>query len=175
MISPDWKRIAAIEVIDDGSLAGVWIAVDSRSGRIHLYDCCKIGHRPIAVIAERITEHARWIPVAWEKSATAMADKLKERGCNMTFEPYEENDALAEVIARDIETRMDTGRFLVEPVCAEWIDEYKQHNRRDQKVPREGFPLMTATRFACAMFDEWAKPEGLPGATRRNHPNVPVT
>ena len=92
----------------------------------------------------------------------------------MTYEPYEHSDSLAEVIARDIEARLDTGRFIVEPQCAEWLDEYRSFDRRDQKIPHEGFPLMTATHIACAMFDEWARPERHPDYRKVNHPNLAV-
>ena len=174
MIQPDWKRIAGLEVVDDGTIAVAWIAHDRTADVIHLYDCCIFRREVLAIIAEGLNNHGRWIPIAWEKSAKPMAEKLRERGCNLTYDPHEDNDAVAEAVARDIWGRMRSGRFRVQKGLAEWLDEFKTFNRTDQKVPRETHPLMTATRFAVAMHDEWAKPERHAGYRKINHPNVAV-
>lgn len=174
MMQPDWRRIAGIHVIDDGTAAVVWIAHDRHTDTIHVYDCAMFRREVLAVIAESINARGRWIPVAWEKKAKAMSEKLKDRGVNMTYDPFEDNDAVAEVIARDIWERMRGSRFRVDKRLAEWLDEFKTFTRTDHKVPRETHPLMTATRFACGMYDEWARPERMPGASKPSYPKIAI-
>lgn len=174
MIEPDWKRMAGVHVQDEGSIGAVWIAHDRRADCIHLYDCCMFRREVWAVIAEGFNARGRWIPIGWEKPQKAMADKLLDRGCNMTVEPYEPSDGVAEVVARDIWERMRSGRFKVDKRLAEWLDEYRTFYRSGTKIDVVSFPLMAATLCACAMFDEWARPERMPGAGRANHPNIPV-
>ena len=174
MIQSDWKRIAGVEMIDDGTMAAVWIAHDRHTDVIHLYDCAIFRREVLAVIGEGINARGRWIPLAWEKRARPIAEKLRERGCNLTYEPHEDSDAVAEAIARDIWGRMRSARFRVDKRLAEWLDEFKTFNRQDQKMPKETHPLMAATRYACAMYDEWARPERHVGHGKINHPNAVV-
>ena len=60
---------------------------------------------------------------------------------------------LAEVSSRELWERMRTGSFKVNKALSGWLDEYRGFARRDGKIPREGYPLMTATRYAVAMVD----------------------
>src|SRR3546814_4945820 len=113
-----------------------------------MYDCCVFRREVLAVIAEGLNARGRWIPVAWESALKDMADKLLDRGCNVLPEPVKDTDALAEVTSRDIEERMRSGRFKVDKRLAEWLDEFRAFSRRDAKVPRTGYPLMSATRHA---------------------------
>lgn len=174
MIEPDWPQICGIHVEKDGTIGAVWIAHERQADRIHLYDCAIFTREVPVIIGQSLSNHGRWIPIAWEKKQKAMCEKLKDRGCNMTHEPHDDDDAVAEAVSRDIWERMRGQRFKVERRCAEWLDEFKNFTQKDQKVPREGYPLMSATRYAVAMFDEWARPERMPGAHRKNYPAVAV-
>lgn len=174
MIKPDWKRIAGVEVVDDGTVASVWFAHDRLADQIRLYDACVFEKEVLVVIAEGLNARGRWIPIAWEKEAKPFADSLLKRGCNMIPEPCEHGDAVADVISRDISERMRTKRFIVEKRLASWLDELRAFTTRDGKVPREGFPLMAATRHAMAMFDEWARAESTTRAITANYPKVNV-
>lgn len=150
MIEPSWKRLCGISVQDEGQIGAVWVAVDPMTDAIHLYDACVFRLEVISVIAEGLNARGRWVPIAWEKSAKAMRDKLEERGCRTMSEPYDETPAIAEVISRDIWERMRSGRFKVDKRLQVWLDEFKSFQRVDGKIPEEGYPLQAATRAAVS-------------------------
>lgn len=174
MISPDWKRIAGMDVQADGTIGVVWLTLDARADRLWVYDSSVFRLEVPAVIADGISNHGRWIPIAWEKKAKPMMETLKRRGLNFTHEPHVDDDAVAEAVSRDMWGRMRSGRFSRDSQTAEWKDEYDNFARKEFKVPREGYPLMSATRYACAMFDEWARAEVLPGSSRKSYPAVAI-
>jgi len=174
LIDPGSKRIAGVYFEDDGNMAAVWLAHDDRADRLHVYDACLFRQDVPAVHAEGLNARGRWIPIVWPKEAKPLADKLSARGCEMTLEPYEETELVAHAISNDIDERMRTARFKVEKRLAVWLDEYKNFHTRDGKVPLNGFPLMSATRAAVALFDEWARPQHLAGHSTPNHPKIAV-
>ena len=153
MIQSDWRRIAGIEVGDDGTIACVWTAHDKKTDIIHMYDACIFRREVPVVIAEGLNARGRWIPISWEAKAKDFADKLLDRGCNMLPEPNKDSDTMAEVVSRDIWERMRTGRFKVDKRLKEWLDEFDTFHRKDSKVPKGTHPMMAATRHAMAMLD----------------------
>ena len=172
MIQDDWRRISGISTEGDGTIGAVWLAIDRFADVIHLYDCCVFRREVPAVIAEGLNARGRWIPIAWEKSAKAMSDMLLERGCNMVYEPFTDDEVTAEVISRTIWERMRSSRFKTDKRNAEWLDEYKQFYRQDHKIPQTGFPLMAATRNAVGMADEWARAQTPAGGNKNNFANL---
>jgi hypothetical protein len=173
MIEGHWRRISGVHVQDDGTIGVAWMAHDKDADCIHLYDACVFRREVIAVIAEGLNARGRWIPVAWEKAAKGMADKLLDRGCNMLPEPSDDADALAEVTSRDIWERMRSGRFKVDKRLAEWLDEFKTFTREDSKVPKTNHPLMAATRHAVAQLD-YAKRQAPKGQRKTLYPKVAI-
>ena len=170
MIDSSYRRIAGVHVQEDGTVAAVWVALDKDTDCVHLYDCAKFSREVLAVIGEGLNARGRWIPIAWEKSAKDMADKLLDRGCNMLPEPSTDTDAMAEVVSRDVWERMRTDRFKVDKRLAEWLDEYRTFYREDSQVPKTGHPLMSATRHAISQL-EYARRQ-MKGKKTVNYPKV---
>lgn len=152
MISSDWFRIAGLHLQEDGEAAAVWLALDKATDVAHLYDACLFRREVLAVIADGMNARGRWIPIAWERDAKAMADRLLDRGCNMLPEPNEDKPGMAEQVTRDIWGRMRSGRFRVDRRLQEWLEEMRNFNLEGSKVPLGSHPLMAATRHAVAMF-----------------------
>lgn len=174
MIGEDWPRVAAIAVEANGDIAAVWTAFERATDTVHLYDACKLNHEALAIIAEALNARGRFIPVAWSASSAAIAKDLLNRGCNMMYDQADESEAMTEVITRTIWERMRTARFRVERRLAEWLEEMKKCQFDvGGKIPREGFPLMAATRAALQMLD---RGRASPGAVTRRKlfPNIAV-
>jgi len=53
-----------------------------------------------------------------------------------------------------------------------WLEELENFTRKENKVPLQGFPLMSATRYAVGMFDEWARPERMVDFGSNAYPEV---
>lgn len=173
MIDPLWRRICGLHIEDEGHVGAVWIAHDKETDTLHAYDCAIVRKEVLAVISECLNSRGRWIPIAWEKSAKAMADQLIDRGCNMLPETDTETKAIREMSTREIWERMRTGRFKVDKRLSEWLDEYKTFNREDSQVPNAKHPLMSATRHAVAQLD-YAIRQRTTHKTQRNFPKVAI-
>lgn len=171
MIAPEWRRIAGIQVMDEGDIGAVWLAHDKMSDTVHVYDCCVFRREVFAVIAEGLNCRGRWVPIAWESKAKDMADKLLSRGCRMLPEPIKDSQTVAEVSSRDILERMKTGRLKVDKRLGEWLDEYKKFYRQDAQVPMSGSPLMAATRHAVSQLP-YARRQAKAGRKIGNFPKV---
>ncbi len=172
MIDSSWKRIAGMHVQEDGEMAIVWLAHDKLSDVVHLYDSCAFKNEVPVVIAEGLNARGRWIPIAWEKSAKNMADSFLERGCKMLPEPSNDSDQLAEVLSREIQERMRTGRFKVDKRLKDWIDEFDSFEKIEGKVPRGNSPFMSATRHAIAQLKSAKKLQNR--STTLNYPKVSI-
>ena len=117
-----------------------------------MYDSALFSREVFAVIADRIRGDKgknKWIPVAWEESASEVAKKLKDRGCKPLVDGYKDNAALAEVNSREMWESMRTGSFVPGKQNSQWFDETDRFRHVDGgKIPLQGFPLMSATRHA---------------------------
>lgn len=173
MIAPEWRRICGLHVQDEGEIAAVWLAHDRIPDVLHAYDCAIFRREVMAVIGEGLNARGRWIPIAWEKTAKEVADKLLDRGCNMLPEAEKETQAVREVTSRDIWERMRTGRFKVDKRLSEWLDEYRAFYREDSQVPNTSHPLMSATRHAVAQLD-YAKRQHAGKKRVGNFPRVAI-
>lgn len=174
MIEDHWPRLGAIDLQQDGRLGAIWIARDPIADVAHLYDAALFEREVEVVIAHGINARGRKVPVAWEKKAKAMSDALIKLGCNMMPEPCDDDDAMAEVISRNIWARMRASRFRVDRSLSEWLTEYGEFRRNDSRIPKDGFPLMAATRYAVTMFD-YARAIERTGMSRRDaYPKVAV-
>jgi hypothetical protein len=156
-MNPDSKRISAIHVEDDGRIAAVWMGHDKIADVVTLYDCCLFNAEVLPVIAEGMNARGRWIPIAWSDKAKPMSDELLNRGCSMLYDPVKETPELAELLTRELLSRMKTGRFKVEKRLGEWLKEFEVFSKQDGKVPVSAYPLMAATRYAIASLHEAKK------------------
>ena len=148
MIDPAWKRICGLHVQDNADMATVWLAYDKTTDVVHMYDACVFKAELPVVVAEGLNARGRWIPISWNNDGKEMAESLLDRGCSTLRDGVTDSDAMAEVVSRDIQERQRTGRFKVDKRLGEWLDEYKTFFRQGGKVPRDGYPLMSATRHA---------------------------
>lgn len=153
MIEPHWKRIAGLHAGDDGTIGVVWLAHDPDGDYIRVYDSCVFKREVLAVIAEGLNARGRWIPIAWRKDDKDTSDSLLNKGCRMTYEPAQDTDTIAEVVSRDIWERMRTGRMTVDKRLGDFREEFKAFELDKNKIPRDGFPLMSATRHAIERLD----------------------
>jgi len=145
------KRIAAIRCEDDGLIAAVWMAHDTISDTVEIYDSCEFRREVLAVIAAGLNARGRWIPIAWEKSSSDLADKLLlDHGCKMLVDPVIETPQETEMLSREIWERMRTGRFKVDRRLADWQREFKLLDANKGQIPVAGYPFMAATRYAVA-------------------------
>lgn len=148
VIEPTWRRIAGVHLEEDGTAGAVFLAHDTVSSVVHCYDAALFRAEVPAVISEGIAARGRWIPIAWRKPDKEFAESLRSAGLNLLPEPVADNQAVAEVISREIWQRLRAGRFRVDKRVFEWLNEYRSFNREESKVPMNGFPLMSATRYA---------------------------
>lgn len=167
MIAPEYKRICGIHMQEQGEIGAVWMAHDKETDRIHLYDACVFKNEVLAVIAEGLNARGRWIPIAWTNDDKDLADQLLKRGCTTLYEPAQE---VTEMTSRDIDERMRSKRFKVEPRLGEWLEEFKAFYKEGSQVPK-GFPLMTATRIAVADLRK-AKRQASKSKSQKNYPQV---
>ena len=173
MIDNNWKRIAGIHVQQGGSIFAIWLALEPDTDLIQVYDACEFKVEVPVVIAEGLNARGRWIPIGWEKSAKTVADQLLDRGCNMTYEPNDDSDWNAETVSRDIWERIRTKRFQADKRLKAWADEYKSFNRDQQKIPKDTFPYMSATRHAMALLS-YAKRLNVSKSQKINYPKTAI-
>lgn len=148
MIQPHWKRLSAVHAQEDGTIGAIWLAYDPEGDYIHVYDSCLFKREVFPVIAEGLSARGRWIPVAWRDADSDLSNALKERGCSMLRKPSVDTDTIAEVLSRDMWSRMRTGRLTVDKRLGDWKAEFTSFERDKNQIPRNGFPLMSATRHA---------------------------
>ena len=173
MIHPTWKRISGLHVEDDGTVGAVWLAHDTTTSTVHCYDAAVFRTEVQAVIMEAIASRGRHFPMAWRKQDKPFADDLLKAGVNILPDHCDDNQAVAEVISREVWQRLRTGQFRVERRVGDWLSEYEAFDRDDSKIPLAGYPLMAATRHALEMLS-YAKREREPGAKRRNFRKVAI-
>lgn len=147
-----WPCVAGMHAEGNGDIAVVWLARDTSTDRVYLYDSALFKREVLGLIAKSIKEKGAWVPLAWEQDAAEIAGKLKADGCKTISEGYKETQALAEVNSREIWERIRTKRFMVGRANEEWWTERKRFAYLDGKVPQEGFPLMSATRHAVSQL-----------------------
>lgn len=148
MISNEWKRICGLHIAKDGTMAGVWLAHDTDTDTVHLWDAANFDNEVPVVIAEGLNARGRDAPVAWRKKKKTLANQLKERGCNMLHDPVDEE--VVDTVAREIRERIRTSRFKVDKRLKNWQEEYVKFQRDGDS---DEFPLMAATINAVAMLD----------------------
>lgn len=163
--------MAGMHVDPDGTWGVVWLAHDEQNDTVRVYDAAIFKREVRAVIAEGVAARGRHIPMAWRRADKPFADDLLDAGMNVIPEECIDDDAMIEVISREIWQRLRTGQFKVEKRVGDWLHEYKRYDREDSKVPTAGFPLMGATRHAIEMLP-YARAERSAGKKQRNYPKL---
>ena len=91
----------------------------------------------------------------------------------MLPEGVKDTQAMAEMAAREVWERMRSNRFRVDKRNSDWLDEYRNYYVKDAAVPLEGFPLMSATRYATECILDARPLKGF-GSSVKNYPEVKV-
>lgn len=102
------------------------------------------------VIADSFHVRGQWVPIAWSASAEKLTDELRKRRCRMLPNGIKESLHEAGIITRDIDQRINTGRFIVADRLGSYAREIKNYRSHAGQALQEGVPLMTATRYAMA-------------------------
>lgn len=142
------RLIAGLHVEEDGRIGVVWISVDDL-GVFRVKDAALFRNEHFAVVADGIAARGRWVPIAWGKSSEAFVAKLKkDYGCRTLTDPCSDNEAFVKAMTNQLVQALTNSRLRVEsPTIGEWLNEYDQVQSLGD-VPKDGYPLMSATRYA---------------------------
>lgn len=130
-----------------------WLGIDGLkpTSRVALYDSFVFGQRvTFPSIAAELKRHGQWLPIAWKKEDEEFASSLRDLGCMVLPEGYDDTPEVARKTMMEIDERITTGSFVVENPGAQvaWRNEAKGFSLKDGVVPQVGAPLMSATRHA---------------------------
>lgn len=145
---PSLKRIAGFHVNPDGTFGAVWMFRDPETDYVEVYDAALFEREVYPVVADAFIARGRFIPVAWNKADKATSDELLNRGVRMLPEGVDDSEEIAAVVSREIQGRMRAKMFKAKKELGNWFHEFNSFATTGGKVPREGFPLMSATRYA---------------------------
>lgn len=169
MIDANFGRVAGISVVEEGTLAAVWLAYDKQTDTAHLYDCA-LFDAPMDRIAEGLNARGREIPVAWAASAKSVADRLLyDYGVNTITSNDAVADGLAALEMKSLVARLNGQRLIIDPRCKEWTREYAAWTRDEAPVPES--PLLVATRIAFGRLD-YARPRQRTRGTQAAYPRI---
>lgn len=130
-----------------------WLGVEGLkpTSRVALYDSFVFSPRvTFPSIAAELKRHGKWLPIAWKKDDEEFAKSLRDLGCNVLPEGYDDTPEVARKTMMEIDERISTGSFVVENPGAQaaWRTEAKGFSLKAGMVPQVGAPLMSATRHA---------------------------
>jgi len=164
-IIPDaWPRIAAIDFGWDHPTAVVWMAHDTETDTVYVYDVACQNNTTAATFAGVINSRERWIPLAWPKdglqsdkgSGVSLADQYRQAGVNMLHDwarnPIAPGDTSKgnnhiEPGIMDMLQRMESDRFKVFAHLQQWFLEFRGYHRKDGKIAPVNDDIMSATRY----------------------------
>ena len=172
-----WRRICGIDFGMGHPAAAAWLALDSETDILYLYDCYKKADEVPLYHAAAIKARGSWIPVAWPQdglqrdkggSGIALAEQYRAHGVNTLdeFAHWDVDTMAAEAIQRPTSRaagsnllleRMHTGRFKVFRSAAgeEFLKE-KRMLHRASKPPFEIVPefddIESAVRYGLMML-----------------------
>ncbi len=165
-IPSHWPRIAGIDFGYTHATAVVWLALDTETNTVVIYDCIKIEKREIVEIAPYILQRdISDVPIAWPHDGNkqfGMGDSIQQqyRNYGVNLLPEKFTNPPKEGVAEhkggiqimpgivDMATRMNEGRLKVFSHLVEWFDEYKNYHHKDHKIVDRDDDLMAATRYA---------------------------
>lgn len=162
---PDhWPKIAAIDFGYDHPTAVVWVAHDTESDTVYVYDAYSKSKETPITHSAAIRSRPHFIPIVWPKdglqsdkgSGVSLADQYRAQGINMLHDFFRNPptpDAPKGTV--NIEPgimamlqRMETGRFKVFTHLQDWWQEYSGYHRKDGVIVPMKDDLMSATRYA---------------------------
>ena len=171
-IPDDWPRICGLDFGWDHPTAAVWLALDTQSDCIYIYDEYSKrqaqAHEHVAALNSR----PHFIPVAWPKdglqsdkgSGIGLADQYRKLGANLLFDWFRNPLAPGDTGSgnNNIEPgimmmlhRMETGRLKVFPHLMEWFKEFRAYHRKDGKIAPIRDDLMSATRYGVMSIERY--------------------
>ena len=164
---PDhWPRVAGLDFGWDHPTACVWLAIDTDSDTIYVYDAYSKSKESVVVHSAAIKSRDQSIPIGWPKdglqsdkgSGISLADQYRQQGVNMLpdwarnpvapGDTKKGNNAIEPGIM-DMFQRMETDRFKVFSHLEEWWQEFRSYHRKDGKIVPMKDDLMSATRYGC--------------------------
>lgn len=161
---PDhWPRIAGIDFGWNHPTASVWLAHDTETDTIYVYDAYRQSEQTPIIHAAAIRERGDWMPIAWpldglqtEKGTGVQLKELyRKQGLKMLFDHAKYADDRGNKVepgVLDMLQRMQTGRFKVFSSLTEWIEEFRLYHRKEGKIVPIFDDLMAATRYALMML-----------------------
>ncbi len=187
---PDhWPRVAGIDFGWDHPSAASWLAHDTDTDTVYLYDTYKARQTLIPVQASAINSRGEWIPVAWPhdgyQTKDAMqgeqiAEQYRKEGVNMMgesarFVKTSDEDRVSSVFSVEagiqmMLTRMQTGRFKVFKHLEDWLSEFRIYHRKDGVIVKEFDDSISSSRYAMMMLRmAITKPQKRTTARARNY------
>ena len=164
-IPSHWPRVSAIDFGYDHPTAMVWIAHDTESDTVYVYDCYSRRQETPLVHAAAIRERPHYIPIVWPRdglqkdkgSGVSLAEQYREQGVNMMFQcfsnpPTPDNpkgNINIEPGIMALLQRMETGRFKVFSHLHDWFQEFSGYHRKDGVIVAMKDDIMSATRYAA--------------------------
>lgn len=162
-----WPRICGVDFGIDHNFAAVWVAWDRDNDCIYVYDVYCVDDKSMPDHVSVIKSHGEWIPVVWphdglqreKSSGKPLADLYRDEGANMRIEPFSnppapgqkegEGGNSVEFGIKEMQHRMETGRFKVVRRVKDWWDEFRMYHRKDGKIVPVNDDVMSATRYAA--------------------------
>lgn len=160
-----YRRIVGLDFGVSHPTAAIWMAYDSDSDTVYVYDIYKSKDNDLVQHADAINSRGKWIPVAWPHdglktemgSGKSYADLYREKEVNMLrmsarYDNKTGGRQAVEPITDSILNRMQAGRFKVFSHLRDWFSEKNSYHRKDGKIVDYNDDLMSATRYGAMML-----------------------
>ncbi len=158
-----WKRINGIDFGGwDHPTAVSFLAYDSDSDVIYLYDCYRKKEGNALIHAGAVKPRGDWIPVAWphdglqhdKGSGLEVRAQYASHGLNMLPQhaTHTSGGFGVEAGIQELHDRMMTGRFKVFAHLNDWFEEFRLYHRKDGKIVKEFDDLLDSTRYGRMML-----------------------
>lgn len=190
-IMPYWPRVCGIDFGMDHPFAAAWLAYDTASDTVYVYDGYKKSNEAAPYHVDQINSRGEWIPTAWphdgdhrEASGETLADYYRGKGLrNMLPVSARHNDEKGgpqplETIITMMKNRMRAGKLKVHPNLSDWFREQRMYHKKATpdgglKIVKKDDDLLSATmqglmmlRYAVAL-DEVDDSAMMSGASAR--------
>jgi phage terminase large subunit-like protein len=161
-----WKRICGIDFGIDHPFAASWIAYDSDTDVVYIYDTYKVKRETPPVHASAINRRGDWIPIVWphdglaadKASGKPLADHYRNEGLNLLENQFSNPPSEGqkegqggngvEIGLIEMNDRMKSGRLKVFSTCSEFFEEKSTYHRKDGKLIKLNDDCISASRYA---------------------------
>ena len=161
-IPQHWRRIVGMDLgHGDHPTALAWMAHDTDTDTLYIYDAHKDSDIRISTHASTIRARGIWMPIAWPpdagkrepKAGEQLKDLYSAEGCKMlpVHAQFEDGNRSVEAGLQQMLTRMIEGRFKVFSHLDAWWQEFDLYHRKDGVIVKEFDDLLDATRYAYMM------------------------